>query len=55
MIFTVKTMDPHSEDCCGCWNIVLDEDAPLEPYARCNECGEIIVATFEWLGQRGEA
>jgi hypothetical protein len=36
-------VDDH---CCGCWHVVLDEDDPLHPYAKCNECGEIRMATF---------
>lgn len=40
--------DPH---CCGCWNICLDEDNPLVPYAQCNECGEIRGAVFPGIDQ----
>lgn len=56
----VKTMQNHDENldgtprdqhCCGCWHICLDEDAPLRPYAQCNECGEIRHAVFPGISQ----
>lgn len=40
--------DPH---CCGCWNVCLDEDSPLSPYAQCNECGEVRQANFPGVEQ----
>ena len=55
MKFEMKTLIHHAlnedgstrtDHCCGCWNIILDEDDPLGPYAQCNECGEIRKATY---------
>ena len=55
MKFEMKTLLHHANNedstqrddhCCGCWNIILDEDAPEVPYAQCNECGEIRQANF---------
>jgi len=55
MRIVLKTWANHSTNadgteranhCCGCWNINLDEDAALVPYAQCNECGEIRAAVF---------
>lgn len=49
MTYTVHTMTNHTTDvsggvlaahCCGCWNVVLDEEDPFRPKAICNECKE---------------
>jgi len=55
MIIEFRTAEWHGYDrngvvredhCCGCWHVCVDADAPLVPYVKCNECGEIRKAIF---------
>jgi hypothetical protein len=43
----------RAEHCCGCWHYVVDENDPQRPYAQCNECREIRVATFPGIDPEG--
>ena len=56
----IKTTNHHAlnadgterqEHCCGCWDVYLDEDIPV-PYAVCNECREVRLASFPGIDKR---
>ena len=41
MIHHATTRDGKDADCCGCWHLVMDDEAEWPLQVVCNECSEV--------------